>query len=346
MSEQHDSEAGNRGPWNASVDFHKVTALAVTGIFLLLSAGMTETRAAAIDGSGGSGFVQDWVDEESGVAGGHYASHDHLIHPGIDGSHTNFDGTNSIPGTELAHWSWVGTSPTDAPAVTAVKYFLHNGVGLHGAASPMTAPQVADIAAAAGVWNASGANVALVPVLSDAAADVHVHRDTTSGCGAGPIGCSEFAYFTSHNPAGYGAGSGHPVPGDPGPHPQHKMAGNTVIPLLQKLTIYDGFTWYSGAAGGIPNGSLDFLTVAIQEFGHHLGLGHNSAANGHAADVALSPVNGILPSGNALRRTLQPTDVAAITHLYGAIPEPSSIMLAVLALLGLLASGSRKRCAS
>ena len=104
--------------------------------------------------------------------------------------------------------------------------------------------------------------------------------------------------------------------------------------------------WYSGPAAGIPAGSLDFLTVAIQEFGHHLGLSHNDAAHGHpAAEIALSPMNGLLPAGNALRRTLQPTDTAAIVHIYGAIPEPSSIVLALMAFGGLIAYGFRKRCA-
>jgi hypothetical protein len=305
---------------------------------LLVSAAATKVEATSV-GEGG-GFVEDWVDEEAGLAGGHYGSHDLLINPGIDGPHTNSGGA---AGSELAHWSWVATSPTDLPALTTVKYFLHNGAGLHGAAPAMTAAQVADIATAAGIWNASGANVVLVPVATDAAADLHVHMDTTSGCGGGAIGCAEFTYFLAHNPAGYGAGSGHPVPGDPGPHPQHMMAGNTLGPLLQELTMYSGVTWYSGPAVGIPVGSLDYLSVAIQEFGHHLGLGHNDVAHGHpAGEIALSPMNGLLPFG-VTRRVLEPTDTAAIVHLYGAVPEPSAIILAVMGFGGLIAGGWLKR---
>ncbi len=141
------------------------------------------------------------------------------------------------------------------------------------------------------------------------------------------------------------------MPGDPGPHPQHMMASQTVVGATQELTMYSHFgvplapvPWYSGPAAGIPAGSLDFLTVAIQEFGHHLGLGENDAAHGHAAgEIALSPMNGILPFGNALRRTLQPTDTAAIIHLYGVIPEPSSMALLGIGLFGLLPFVRRRR---
>ena len=325
--------------------FLRVTALLI-GILLLLSAGMAKVKATSVEG-GDSDFVLDSMDEELGIATGHYASHDILL-----GVHSGVGGTTS----EVAHWSFVATSPTDAPVVTTVKYFLHNGAGLHPApALVMTAAQIADIATAAGIWNGSGANVELVPALTDATADIHVHMDATSGCGPGAIGCAEFSYFLAHNPAGYGAGTGHPVPGDPGPHPQHMMASQMVVGATQEMTMYSHtgippgpgavIPWYSGAPGLIPAASFDFLTVAIQEFGHHLGLGHNDFLHGHPADIALSPMNGILPFGNDSRRILQPSDTAAIIHLYGAIPEPSSIVLALMAFGGLIAYGFRKRCA-
>ncbi len=286
-------------------------------------------------------LVIDWVDEESGMVKAHIASHDFLnplAHAADDDS----------------HWSWVATSPTDAPVVTTIKYFVHNGAGLHPGGPAMTVAQVADIATAAGIWNASGANLNLVAAATDATADLHVHMDTTSACGPGPIGCAEFTYLVAHNPAGYGAGSGHPVPGPAGPHFQHKMMSNLdglFDPTRQELTMYSvdpggvAWPWYSGPAAGIPAGDLDYLSVAIQEFGHHLGLGHNDAAQPfpHGADIPLSPMNGLLPSG-VTRRVLTPSDTAAIVHLYGAIPEPGTIvMLASVGLMGLVAFARRRR---
>ena len=180
---------------------------------------------------------------------GSLGAHDFIIDPASHG--------------HAAHWSWLATPPTDAPTVTAISYFVHSGA--HGGAA-LTAGQIADIHAAAGIWNASGANLFLSSAVSDAAADIHVHMDTTSACGGG-IGCAEFSFFTGHDSLLYGDS-----------HPQHEMAGNTIMPLFQELTMIDiGATWYSGAAGGIGGGQLDFLTVAIQEFGHHLGASSRSS---------------------------------------------------------------------
>ncbi len=100
-----------------------------------------------------------------------------------------------------------------------------------------------------------------------------------------------------------------------------------------------GGTWYSGPAGGIGGGELDFLTVAIQEFGHHLGLEHNDAGHG---DFGSSPMNGVLPFGTATRRALVATDTAATIHLYGVVPEPSTFALTLLGMLALALQGSRR----
>ena len=101
-----------------------------------------------------------------------------------------------------------------------------------------------------------------------------------------------------------------------------------------------GGSWYSGAAGGIAGGELDFLTVAIQEFGHHLGLEHNDPGGAHS-DFASSPMNGSLPFATT-RRALVASDTVAITHVYGVIPEPSTFALTALGLLGLALHGSRR----
>lgn len=229
-----------------------------------------------------------------------------------------------------AHWSWVATPPTDAPTVTAVSYFVDTGA--HGGSAALTAGQISDIHAAAAIWNTSGANVSITLAASDATADIHVHMDTTSGCGSA-LGCAEFAYFVAHDALTYGDA-----------HPQHEMASNKFFNLVQEMTMHDDSTfagsWYSGAAGGIAGSEYDFLTVAIQEFGHHLGLEHNDAAAGHG-EAAVSPMNGVLSSGIA-RRTLQPSDIAAVNHLYAtaAIPEPST---ALLVCMGLVAMGATRR---
>ncbi len=252
----------------------------------------------------------------NGLDTGTLGSHDFAIVPGAHG--------------HAAHWSWVATPPTDAPTVTSISYFVDSGA--HGGLA-LSAAQIADVHADASVWSASGANILLSAAGSDAAADIHVHMDTTSACGGGAIGCAEFTFFSGHDSLLYGDS-----------HPQHELASNTITPLFQELTMLDDSTftgsWYSGAAGGIGGSDLDFLTVAIQEFGHHLGLEHNDSGAGHG-DFGSSPMNGILPAGTT-RRVLVGADTAATIHLYGVIPEPSTVALTLLGLLGLAVVGSRR----
>ena len=232
-----------------------------------------------------------------------------------------------------AHWSWIGTPPTDAPAVTSVSYFVHSDA--HGGAA-MTAAQIVDIDAAAAAWSGLSANLELVPEAVDADADIHMHMDTSSGCGPGAIGCSEFAFFVAHDALTYGDG-----------HPQHEMLGNTVTPLFQVLTILDESTfaggWYSGPVAGIGAAEYDFLTVATQELGHHLGLEHNDAGSGHA-DFGSSPMNGSLPIGLASRRIPVASDGAVLIDTYGAaVPEPSTALLIGLGWAGAAWGGRRGR---
>ena len=250
---------------------------------------------------------------------GQIGTHDFLI-----------DGLDAPPHTHDAHWSWVATPPTDAPTVTTVKYAVHNGVGLHGASRVMTAAELSDVTSAATTWNTSGANVLLAPVAVGLE-DIHLHMDLTSGCGVAAIGCAEVFFSGSHDALLYGDS-----------HPQHEMSG------AHELTMYDdatfGGSWFSGAAGDIAGGDRDFLTVAIQEFGHHLGLAHNDVSNGHGADIPLSPMNGTLPAGNDSRRALTLSDTTAIVHLYGAsVPEPSTALLLGLGLAGVAAATRRSR---
>jgi len=222
--------------------------------------------------------------------------------------------------------SWVATSPT----VTTVNYFIHN----HGGTDNITANMFQRLRDADAVWDNSGANVNLNEVFSDATADLHVHNDSTSGCGGGgTLGCAEFAWFTAHNPAGYGPATNHPTGAGP-THAQHQMASQ-MVGAHQELTMISSINWYDGVLpGGIGGTQFDYMTVAIQEFGHHLGLAHpdDPGVGGHADD-GTSPMRSTLPPETA-RRVLVGSDVAAITHLYG-VPELSTFLLFVFGIISL-----------
>lgn len=293
----------------------KIVALGATAVFLW--AGST----ASADFTHG-GPVIDRYDPVTGLVYAHVAEHDFLIAPGTHGD----------PGVEPAHWSWVASSPTDAPTVTSVPYFIHSHV-----ADPISATQLDRLHDAAAVWNTSGANVVLTEVFSDPAAGIHVHNDSTSGCSGGAIGCAAFSYFTSHNPSGYPPGSGHPEPAHAGlTHPQHLMGG------LQTLTMLTGgVTWYSGSSSTVPVGEHDYMTVVIQEFGHHLGLTHpDDPGLVPHGDQGTSPMLSGLPPATS-RRVLTGSDTDAIEHLYGVIPSPGALSL--LALSGLVGCRRRRR---
>ena len=261
-----------------------------------------------------SSAIIDFVDEELGIAKAHFGSHDLLITSGDHG--------------HPAHWSWV--DPTPPSSLTTVTYFVHS----HGGVNALSVDQIARISDAAEVWNTSGALVALSEVASDSIADVHVHGDGASGCGGGAIGCAEFTYFLAHNPLGYTDG-----------HPQHEMASNQGF--TQELTMLRRTDWYTGSdPSGIGGSELDYMSVAIQEFGHHLGLSHNDSTTGHPlAEFNISPMNGVLQFG-VTRRVLQSSDIDAITHLYGAaepIPEPTTIALFGIGLAGMGGRYIRKK---
>ncbi len=273
--------------------------------------------------------------------------HDFLIPVNLPPADPNLDRFHK----EESHWSWVQNAPTDFPVLTMVTYFIHNVAHVDDDGIQLTAAQEADLNTAAATWNASGANVELVQVLADNQADIHVHMDgATTFCQTNNnLGCAEFT-FTAHQPLSYPA----PHPDHYGPHAggfhdHHRMISNLAVPFSQELTMRStnpnnpgplGIPWYSGVAGGIGGAQLDFLTVAIQEFGHHLGLGHPDE-NGPHGDSANSPMNSLLTAGDATNRALVQSDINALVHLYGLIPEPGT--LALLGIAGLAARRGRRR---
>jgi len=87
-------------------------------------------------------------------------------------------------------------------------------------------------------------------------------------------------------------------------------------------------TWDTTIGNGNPAGTFDYFTVAAQEIGHALGLGHTPGA----MDIMNGTYNG--------ERTLYTaSDLGHIQSVYGlnAIPEPSGlcVMLLVGAMLGM-----------
>ena len=88
--------------------------------------------------------------------------------------------------------------------------------------------------------------------------------------------------------------------------------------------------WIDDPDAEIGDSGFDFFTVALHEVGHALGLDHTSVAG---AVMRLDY--------QGARRALTPDDIEGIQALYGPIPEPSTVVLASLAAIGLL--GSRRR---
>ena len=133
-----------------------------------------------------------------------------------------------------------------------------------------------------------------------------------------------------------------------------------------EIFFNDGWTWADNESAGI-----DIETVALHELGHAIGFGHGTVDDG--VDSIMDPFY----SGK--QRTLFLDDIDGMTALYGTsgddgggggkgkppwaggpkkltnvtyagdlgvVPEPSSFVLAVLGMLGLLAYGWRRRLAA
>jgi hypothetical protein len=96
-----------------------------------------------------------------------------------------------------------------------------------------------------------------------------------------------------------------------------------------------GTTWVDDPTGINAAGTIDFYTVALHELGHALGLGH-SAVSGSVME----------PIYAGTRRTLHADDIAGIQSIYGvrpAVPEPGSVLFAVMSALSLAALRHRRQ---
>lgn len=205
------------------------------------------------------------------------------------------------------HVAW--SSSPGAPATVGV--FIHDHSG------NLTADQAARMREAIAelnrTWDGSQ-GLQLVEIATNAQAKVHVHNDTTSGCGGrsqGVLGCAEYSYFIS--------GSGKFADG----HFYHRFAGQA------EVTMISGWSWYAGSALPVPAGQYDYQTVATQELAHVVGLDHDSS-NAYT-NAAGTPLNGdghsamypSLVAGHA-HRQLSDHDLASLRHLYAFGPNPDS----------------------
>jgi len=121
-------------------------------------------------------------------------------------------------------------------------------------------------------------------------------------------------------------------PGTTGTFPEDFAPG--IHSILGDIHIDSQEPWCDILGQTCPLNSFDIATVLVHEFGHALGLGHSDDP-----DSVMWP----FLSFDLARRTLSQDDILGIQAIYGNnVPEPSTLVLASLALLLYFAGGTRR----
>jgi hypothetical protein len=139
--------------------------------------------------------------------------------------------------------------------------------------------------------------------------NIHVHEDTTSGCGGTALGCAEYAVYVNHTGT-FSDG-----------HGNHLFAGEDVSGGRAEVTVLSRDDWYTGAGLGIGPTEYDYQTVVTQELLHLVGLEHDSTIYGSDPETLgntdrRSVMHGTLGTG-IVRRLMSTHDQEVLKHLYG-----------------------------
>jgi len=161
-------------------------------------------------------------------------------------------------------------------------------------------------------WQARGLGIAIGPTTNAAQANIAVHFSQTSEMGGyaqGLVGDAE--YDVSLAPAGV------------------FYNGNVLYHITGQVevNIIQGWNWYVGLQGTIPNNALDFQSVVTHELGHAIGLAHDTASypglNSDNRDVMYPSIG-----YGVNQRQLSPTDVGDLQFLYAFGIEPATVVTA------------------
>ena len=225
------------------------------------------------------------------------------------------EGTNwidpSLPkghNKHIDHTSWDSDPTTDATVTVVV--LVHNHGNLDTDELARIDDAIAEVNSAAVNF---GVNLNLVKVSdTNQFHNIHVHEDTTSGCGAAALGCAEYAVYINHS-GKFGDG-----------HGNHLYAGEEVRDIggRAEATLLGGYNWYTGTDPSlIGSNQYDYQTVATQELLHLVGLDHDDTV--HDSDNETidntdrrSVMHGSLAPG-IVRPFMSTHDQEVLQHVYG-----------------------------